>query len=57
LRESERDKELPTFEQAKDQVKQIVLREKYFNAVQQARTDIGVEILDEKLKAEVEATR
>ena len=56
-KEDERDEPLPTFESAKDQVRQIVMREKYFDTVQKAREAIKVEITDEALKAEVEAVK
>ncbi|MGB7286463.1 MAG: peptidylprolyl isomerase [Salaquimonas sp.] len=55
LKEEERDKPLPEFDAVEDQIRQIVLREKYFTTVQEARKEIPVEILDEALKAEVEA--
>lgn len=57
LREEERDKPLPEFEAVKDQIRQAVLRDKYFKLVQQSRDEIGVEIFDEKLKADVEAMK
>ncbi|CAG0910981.1 unnamed protein product [Cyprideis torosa] len=56
-KEDERDEPLPTFEEAKDQVRQIVMREKYFDTVEQARETITVEITDADLKAAVDAVK
>ncbi len=38
-----------------DQIRQVVLREKYFNLVKETRAEVPVEILDEGLKADVDA--
>jgi len=56
LKEEEREKPKPEFEQVKDQIRQAVYREKYFDLVKQAREETKVEILDEALKSAVEAT-
>ncbi|MEL6750528.1 MAG: peptidylprolyl isomerase [Pseudomonadota bacterium] len=45
-----RDVALPTFDQAKDQLRQIVLAEKYAEAIKSAREAAGVTINDESLK-------
>ncbi len=47
--ENKRDVALPTFEQSKEQLQQIVLTEKYAAAVEEGREAVGVEILDETL--------
>lgn len=49
LAEEVRDVPLPTFEQAKSQLQQLVLTEKYTAAIQSAREEQKVEILDESL--------
>ena len=56
LKEEEREKPKPEFEQVKDQIRQAVYREKYFDLVKQAREETKVEILDAELKSAVEAT-
>ena len=56
LKEEERDRPLPTLDEAGDQVRQAILREKYFDSVKQLRTEIPVNILDADLKAAVEET-
>ena len=56
LREGAREKPKPEFDQVKDQIRQVVYREKYFDLVKQAREETKVEILDEALKSAVEAT-
>lgn len=50
-----RKQQPPAFEQVKDQVRQIVMREKYVAMVQKARESEGVEYLDPALKTQVEA--
>ncbi|MBP0617169.1 peptidylprolyl isomerase [Jiella mangrovi] len=50
-----RDAPAPTFDQVKDQLKQLVLREKYMAMVGKARQDLGVEYVDPKMKSQVEA--
>ena len=56
LKEEEREKPKPEFEQVKDQIRQAVYSEKYFDLVKQAREETKVEILDAELKSAVEAT-
>lgn len=56
LREGVREKPKPEFDQVKDQIRQVVFREKYFGLVKEAREETKVEILDEALKSAVEAT-
>jgi peptidyl-prolyl cis-trans isomerase C len=55
LKEEERDKALPALSDVEDQIRQVVLREKYFELIQATRKEIPVEILDEALKADVDA--
>ena len=47
--DDKRDVALPTFEQSKEQLQQIVLTEKYAAAVEEGREAVGVEILDKTL--------
>ncbi len=54
LKEEERDKPLPEFEAVKDQIRQLVLREKYFALVQDTKKAVPVEILDETMKSDIE---
>lgn len=54
-KDGERDTQPPTFDQVKDQVRQVVAREKYFQLTQDARKAYEFEILDEELKTKVEA--
>ncbi|WP_075997469.1 peptidylprolyl isomerase [Salaquimonas pukyongi] len=56
LKEEEREKPKPQFDQVKDQIRQVVYREKYFELVKKAREETDVEILDADLKSAVEAT-
>lgn len=44
----------PAFEQVKDQIKNVLLRERYFELVQKLRDDANVEITDPDLKKQVE---
>ena len=48
--EDKRDRPLPTFEQTKDRLRQLVLTERYAEAVQAGRTAANVEVTDESLK-------
>lgn len=52
--EEKRDRPLPKFEEVQDQMRQVVLRERYLDAVKDARTLSNVEILDEELKSAYE---
>lgn len=44
------DQPLPTFEQAKPQLEQVLMAEAYAEAVKAGREKVGVELLDESLK-------
>lgn len=44
------DQPLPTFEQAKAQLEQVLMAEAYAEAVKAGREKVGVEVLDESLK-------
>lgn len=44
------DQPLPTFEQAKTQIQQLMMAEAYAEAVKAGRDQLGVELLDESLK-------
>ena len=56
LKEEAREKPKPEFDQVQDQIRQVVFREKYFDLIKAARSETEVEILDEELKAAVDAT-
>ena len=45
-----RDVPLPTFEQSKGQIEQLLLSEAYAEAIKSGRDSLGVEVLDESLK-------
>jgi len=53
--EDKRVKQPPAFDQVKDQIKQLVLRDKYFAAVDAARKTAKVDIADPELKKQVDA--
>jgi peptidyl-prolyl cis-trans isomerase C len=53
-REEDRVTPPPAFGDVKDQVRQIVLREKYLALVEAARKDVNVEVLDAALKQQIE---
>ena len=53
--EEKRQAEPPSFEQVKEQVRQVVLRERYMELVQQARNELTVDYVDPALKQQVEA--
>ncbi len=57
LREEEREEPLPTFEEAREQILQAVLRDRYFALVEEARKATEIEVLDEELKAAIEAAK
>lgn len=57
LREEERDTQPPSFDQVKDQIRQVVSRDKYFKASQSAREKFAVEVLDDDLKTKIEELR
>ncbi|WP_062204064.1 peptidylprolyl isomerase [Aureimonas sp. AU12] len=50
-----RTQQPPAFEEVKDQVRQLVMREKYIAMVQKARDDLKVAYVDPALKAQVDA--
>jgi len=56
-REETRDRPLPTFEEAADAIRQILLREKYFATVLAAREELNVEIMDEQLKKQIDESK
>jgi peptidyl-prolyl cis-trans isomerase C len=53
--EDKRVKQPPSFDQVKNQIKQLVLRDKYFAAVNAARSAAKVDIADPALKKQVDA--
>jgi peptidyl-prolyl cis-trans isomerase C len=53
--EDKRQQQPPAFDQVKDQAKSAVIRDKYFEAVKEARKSAKVEIPDENLRKAVEA--
>ncbi|MFZ1815180.1 MAG: peptidylprolyl isomerase [Rhizobiaceae bacterium] len=55
IKEDERDATPPPFDQVKDQVRQLLLQEKYVELVRNARDSAPIEILDETLKSQLEA--
>jgi peptidyl-prolyl cis-trans isomerase C len=57
LKEEEREKAAPELDQVSDQIRQVLLRQKYFNAVEGAREDIDIEIMDKELKGQIDAAR
>ncbi len=54
FKEDERDRQPPAFDQVKDQIRQLVAREKYFQLTQDARAKYKFEVLDEDLKAKLD---
>ncbi len=48
--DDKRNRELPTFEASKDQLRQVMLTEAYAKAVKSGRASIGVTIMEEALK-------
>lgn len=48
--EDKRDQPLPSFEQSKDQIRQLLLTQAYADAIKAGRTAVGVEVVDGKLK-------
>lgn len=57
LKEEERDQPPPALEAVAEQVRQVLLRERYFNIVESAREETDVEILDEALERQIEDSR
>ncbi len=56
-KEEERTTPLPAFADVEGQVRQIVMREKYGTLVDEARKAAKIEVLDEKLKAQIDAAK
>ena len=54
-KEDQRDSQPPAFEQVKGQIRQALAREKYFLLTQGARAKFEIEVLDEDLKAKLDA--
>lgn len=54
LREEERMSQPPSFDQVKERVRQVVLREKYAALLEAARENVEIEIVDETLKSQLE---
>ncbi len=54
LKQDERDEEAPKFEDSKDGIRQVLLREKYIKLVTASREKFKVEIIDEELKSGIE---
>ncbi|KQT85872.1 peptidylprolyl isomerase [Aurantimonas sp. Leaf443] len=52
--EEKRDQQPPAFDQVKEQVRQVVMRERYVNLVRGAREALKVEYVDPAMKAQVE---
>jgi peptidyl-prolyl cis-trans isomerase C len=54
LKQDERDEKPPKFEESKEGIRQILLREKYLELIKTNREKFKVEIIDEELKAGIE---
>ena len=54
LKNDERNVAPPTLEQATDQIRKILLREKYISLVSQSRNKFKVEVLDKDLQAKID---
>jgi len=50
----ERDEPLPTLEESKNSIRQILMQEAYLASVAKAKEIAGVEVLDDALKAQIE---
>lgn len=57
LREGSRDAPLPQLDEVRDQVRQVLMRDRYFELVEAAREDVAVEVLDETLRQQIEDAR
>lgn len=53
--EEKRETAPPPLEQVQDQIRQVVLRERYFEVIQSARDQVSLDIRDDELKAGYEA--
>ena len=56
-KEDERESQPPSYDQVKDQIRQLVAQEKYLELIKVAREKYTYEILDETLKTQVEALK
>lgn len=56
-REEDRTSPPPEFDAVKSQIRQVLMREKYVSAVDEARSSVPVEILDEDLKQQIESRK
>ncbi len=56
-KEEERTTPLPAFADVEGQIRQIVMRDKYGVLVDEARKNAKIEVLDEKLKAQIDAAK
>lgn len=57
LKEGSRSAPLPELDEVREQVQQLIMRDRYFELVEQARGSLEVEVLDEALKEQIEAMR
>lgn len=57
FKEDERDSQPPVFEDVKEQIRRLVAQGKYFQLIQDARGKYETEILDEELKAKIDALK
>jgi peptidyl-prolyl cis-trans isomerase C len=55
--EDRRDSAPPPFEQVADQIRQVLLRERYGELIREARGNVEIEVLDEALKTAYEAIK
>ena len=53
--EEKRQAQPPSFDEVKDRIRQLVLRDKYLQLVKEARDEMPVEYVDADMKAQVEA--
>ena len=54
LKQDERDEKPPKFEDSKEGIRQVLLREKYLDLIKTNREKFKVEVIDEELKAGIE---
>ena len=54
-KEGQRTAQLPEFDAVSDQVRQMLVREKYLELVKSVRETLDIEILDADLKKQMEA--
>ncbi|MCK5934631.1 MAG: peptidylprolyl isomerase [Fulvimarina manganoxydans] len=53
--EEKREAQPPSFEEVKDRIRQLVLRDEYLQLVKEARDEMPVEYVDPEMKSQVEA--